>query len=199
MSEALILASQSVARQKMLRAVGLEFEAIPAHLDEDSLTENAIEQNQSPREIALMLAQEKALAISKDNPEALVIGSDQILECDGQMLYKAENAQAALEKLQFLSHKTHYLISAVTVAKDGEILWMHADSAALTMKNLSDEYIQNYCDKAGEALTRSVGAYEIESLGARLFEKVEGDFFTIQGLPLLPLLAYLEAEQGLRI
>ncbi len=199
MSAALILASQSIARQNMLRAVGLEFEAIPAHLDEDSLTETAIEQNQSPREIALMLAQEKALAISKDNADALIIGSDQILECDGQMLYKAESAQAALKKLQFLSHKTHYLISAVTVAKDGEILWMHADSAALTMKNLSDEYLQNYCDKAGEALMRSVGAYEIESLGARLFEKVEGDFFTIQGLPLLPLLAYLEAEQGLRI
>lgn len=199
MSAALILASQSKARQNMLHAVGLEFKAIPAHLDEDSLTENAIAQNQSPREIALMLAQEKALAISNDHPDALVIGSDQILECDGQRLYKAENQQAALEKLQFLRHKTHYLISAVTVVKSGEVLWMHADSAALTMKNLDDEYLQNYCDKAGEALTRSVGAYEIESLGARLFEKVEGDFFTIQGLPLLPLLAYLEEQQGLAI
>lgn len=191
----IILASKSVARQNMLQAVGLQFDSIPADLDEDALTENAIAQHQSPREIALMLAQEKALAISKQNPDVLVIGSDQILECDGKMLYKAENEDEAKDKLKFLSGKTHYLISAVTAVKGSEILWMHADSAALTMKTLSDDYLGNYCARAGEALMRSVGAYEIESLGARLFAKVEGDFFTIQGLPLLPLLQYLEDEQ----
>ncbi len=191
----IILASKSVARQNMLQAVGLQFDSIPADLDEDALTENAIAQHQSPREIALMLAQEKALAISKQNPDVLVIGSDQILECDGEMLYKAENEDEAKDKLKFLSGKTHYLISAVTAVKGSEILWMHADSAALTMKTLSDDYLENYCARAGEALIRSVGAYEIESLGARLFAKVEGDFFTIQGLPLLPLLQYLEDEQ----
>jgi len=195
----IILASKSVARQNMLQAVGMEFESIPADLDEDALTENAIAQHQSPREIALMLAQEKALAISKQNSDAFVIGSDQILECDGQMLYKAEDDEAAKEKLKFLSGKTHYLISAVTVVKASEILWMHADSAALTMKNLDDDYIEKYCARAGEALTRSVGAYEIESLGARLFEKVEGDFFTVQGLPLLPLIQYMEDEAGLEL
>ena len=191
----IILASKSVARQNMLQAVGLQFDSIPADLDEDALTENAIAQHQSPREIALMLAQEKALAISKQNPDVLVIGSDQILECDGEVLYKAENEDEAKDKLKFLSGKTHYLISAVTAVKGSEILWMHADSAALTMKTLSDDYLENYCASAGEALIRSVGAYEIESLGARLFAKVEGDFFTIQGLPLLPLLQYLEDEQ----
>ena len=195
----IILASQSVARKNMLQAVNISYEAIPADLDEDALTDNAKAQQHAPREIALMLAQEKALSISKGHPDKLVIGSDQVLGCDGEMLSKAANEQEAKEKLKFLRGKTHYLISAVSVVKDDDILWSHSDAAALSMKNFNDEFLEAYCSQAGAALTRSVGAYEIEALGARLFEKVEGDFFTIQGMPLLPLLHYLENEQGLSL
>ena len=195
----LILASKSIARQNMLQAVNIDFESIPAELDEDTLTENAKTQQNAPREIALMLAQEKALAISKQHSGRLVIGSDQVLGCDGEMLTKAVDQKAAKEKLQFLRGKTHYLISAVSVVRDEDILWSHTDAAALTMKDVSDEALDAYCEHAGEALTRSVGAYEIEALGARLFEKIEGDFFTVQGMPLLPLLQYLEDEQGLSL
>ena len=189
----LVLASQSVARQNMLSAAGLEFEVHPANIDEETFQNS----DAAPIEIAKTLAQQKALAISEKFPECLVIGSDQILEFEGSLLTKANNANAAREKLKTLRGKTHHLFSAVAVAKNNEILWDDAQGAFLTMHNFNDEFLDDYIDRAGEALTRSVGAYELESIGSQLFESIEGDYFTILGMPLLSLLTYLRTQQGI--
>ena len=189
----LVLASQSVARQNMLSAAGLEFEVHPANIYEETFQNS----DAAPIEIAKTLAQQKALAISEKFPECLVIGSDQILEFEGSLLTKAKNANAAREKLKTLRGKTHHLFSAVAVAKNNEILWDDAQGAFLTMHNFNDEFLDDYIDRAGEALTRSVGAYELESIGSQLFESIEGDYFTILGMPLLSLLSYLRTQQGI--
>lgn len=185
-SPRLILASASVSRRSMLENAGVAVECIPADINEDAFKDTA-----SPDEIAAVLACEKALYVAATYRDALVIGADQVLECDGQLLSKAVTPQAALEKLKFLRGRTHRLISAVALVKGEEILWQFSDHADLTMYDLSDEQLNTYCVKAGAALTRSVGAYELESYGSWLFESVKGDFFTVLGLPLLPLLAEL--------
>lgn len=190
----LVLASQSQARQNMLRSCGLEFEAYPADLDEQALIRDSHSDNDS--HIAARLAAAKAEAISAKFPDALVIGSDQILECDGQILSKAADKNEAREKLIFLRGKTHRLISAVALAKGSEVIWQHSDQVSLTMHNFDDAFLDSYIDNAGDALTACVGAYEFEGLGAQLFEKIEGDYFTILGMPLLPLLNYLRSEHG---
>jgi len=191
----LILASKSVARQNMLRAAGLDFDAHPADIDE-SLIQNA---NFSAFETAQSLASEKALKVAEKFPDRLVIGSDQILACESKMLHKASSIDEASEKLKILRGKSHQLISAISVVRGDKVLWQEAQTASLTMHNFSDEFLANYLNKAGEALTRSVGAYELESIGVQLFDKIEGDYFTILGMPLLPLLTYLRQEQGLVI
>lgn len=188
----IILASKSLARQTMLKNAGLIFECQPADIDE-SIAQNS---TQSPTEIAETLAAQKALHVSNNNSDALVIGSDQILECDATILTKAGDNQKASEKLKSLRGKTHHLISAVCVAQNGKTLWQKSARAALTMHDFSDEFLAEYVANAGEALTRSVGAYELEALGVQLFEKIEGDYFTILGMPLLPLLTYLREDHG---
>ncbi len=188
----LILASGSAARQVMLRQAGLNFDILPASLHEAKLLQDrALE---SPAEKALFLAREKALNVSREIPEALVIGSDQIL-CLGEIIFSKANSRGdALEKLRMLSGHTHRLISGVAVARDGRVLWDHADHADLTMRVLDEDFLRAYADAAGDALTSCVGAYQIEGAGAWLFSKVVGDFFTIMGMPLLPLLGYLYEE-----
>lgn len=193
----LILASQSKARQEMLRAAGLEFDARPAQIDEPALMRKLLSEWATAPAVAESLAAEKALVVSRENPEAAVIGADQVLECGGQILSKAGNVEEAKEKLKSLRGKTHRLISAVSVAKDGKILWRATQEAHLTMHDFSDAFLEAYCEKAGAALTRSVGAYELEGLGVNLFESIKGDYFTILGLPLLSLLNYLRAEFGI--
>ncbi len=188
----LILASGSAARQLMLRQAGLTFDILPASLDEAKLLQDrALE---SPAEKALFLAREKAQNVSREIPEALVIGSDQIL-CLGEIIFSKANSRGdALEKLRMLSGQTHLLISGVAVARGGEVLWDHADHADLTMRVLDEDFLRAYAEAAGDALTSCVGAYQIEGAGAWLFSKVVGDFFTIMGMPLLPLLGYLYEE-----
>ncbi|MCB1720193.1 MAG: septum formation protein Maf [Alphaproteobacteria bacterium] len=193
----LILASQSKTRQNMLRAAGLNFETRPANLDEAAIMAGALKDGKNPDEIATLLAIEKARSVCAQIPGALVIGSDQILECTGKILSKAANKNEAHEKLKSLRGKTHRLISAVCVAQNDKILWKTTQSAELTMYDFDDNFLQQYMECAGEALTRSVGAYELESLGAQLFDKIEGDYFTILGMPLLPLLKYLRENQGI--
>lgn len=188
----IILASKSVARQNMLRASGIDFKSIPADINEAAYKNSG----GAPEAITKELATQKALHVAAQNPEALVVGSDQILECEGALLSKAQNQNEASDKLKTLRGKTHHLISAVCVARDDKILWQTMQKAALTMHNFDNEFLENYLDKAGEALTRSVGAYELESIGVNLFETIEGDYFTILGMPLLPLLTYLRDEQG---
>lgn len=192
----LILASQSHGRKTMLQNVGLEFLSMPADLEEEEIVAQMLQQNESPDSIAKSLACKKAEHISQQKPGALVIGSDQILDCNGAILSKAETPEEAKEKLQSLSGQSHKLISAAAIACDGEILWCDVDEATLSMRALSDADLNAYCERAGEALTRSVGAYEIESHGAWLFDRIEGDYFTIMGMPLLKLLQYLKGEHG---
>ena len=192
----LILASQSHARRDMLQRAGLVFESVPAAIDEAAITRRLRAAEVAPEDIALELAKEKALAIAAVRPEALVIGSDQILECDGRLLEKAKTPADAREKLKLLQGRSHRLISAVCVARGASVLWTHREEAVLTMHALNDDTIDAYCARAGEALLRAVGGYELEGLGAWLFARVEGDFFTVLGMPLLPLLHYLQRQHG---
>ena len=192
----LILASQSAVRHAMLQNAGLTFDIIPAAIDEKSIIEDLQKKETTPAQMALILSKEKALAVAEKNPEALVIGCDQILEMNGQIIFKANNETDAKDKLRSLRGKSHRLISAASVAKGEKILWQHSDEAILAMRDFDEEFLEKYCKKAPQALTRAVGAYELESAGSWLFSEIQGDYFTILGLPLLPLLSYLHDNHG---
>ncbi len=192
----IILASGSRARRTMLENAGLQFQVCPADIDEAEILHRLQQKNAAPEEIAQILAQEKAASVSRENRDILVIGGDQILTLNDQIFTKAPDKNAALEKLKTLRGKTHYLVSAICVCRDGEVLWQHVDRSILTMHDFDDAFLEAYAERAGDALTRAVGAYELEAAGSWLFEKVEGDFFTVLGMPLLPLLKYLREEQG---
>lgn len=194
----LILASASAARQNMLRGAGLEFDICPADIDETAIIESLSQSESNPQGIAIQLAMEKALHVSHDRAAALTIGSDQILEHDGQIFEKAQSIGAAKEKLQRLRGQTHRLISAVSIAQDGKILWSSCDEAHLTMHNFTDEFLDEYTKAAGQSLISCVGAYALEKSGSWLFSDIKGDYFTILGMPLLPLLRYLTQEQGFK-
>ncbi|MBX2834320.1 MAG: Maf family nucleotide pyrophosphatase [Micavibrio sp.] len=190
-----ILASQSHARKTMLENAGYVFDCSPANIGEKSIISALLAQKMTPTLIAQKLAEEKAKAISVKNPDSLIIGSDQVLEIEGKILNKAKSSEDAHVKLKTLRGKTHTLISAVSVAKNNQILWSDTSSAHLTMHNFSDDFLARYCEKAADALTRSVGAYELESHGIHLFDSIEGDYYTILGMPLLKLTTYLREEQ----
>lgn len=173
----------------MLKNAGLTFECIPADIDEQALQKRFTGNN--PAELAVELARAKALSVSESHPACLVIGADQVLEINGNILTKAANKEEALDKLRTLKGTAHTLISAVTVAEAGKILWQDVQGAHLTMHDFDENFLQNYAAHAGDGLTAAVGAYELEGAGAWLFDKVEGDYFTILGMPLLPLLSFL--------
>ncbi len=188
-SSRLILASQSAARQALLRRAKVEFEALPANIDE-----RAIEQSSRLADapaVAALLAREKALHISRANPGAYVIGADQTLALGPQIFAKAEDRAQARAQLKSMCSRTHDLHSAVAVAKGDQILFESISTARMTMRPLSDAQVEAYLDLAGEAVTASVGGYQLEGAGVHLFERIEGDYFTILGLPLLPLLGFL--------
>jgi len=188
----LILASQSHTRKMLLANAGISFEAVPADIDE-----RAIQQKSGllePGDIAALLAQEKAQFVSAKMPDRYVVGADQTLAL-GQRLFSKPGARAqAAEQLLALAGSTHGLHSAVSVARGGKILFSEVSIARMTMRQLSGEEIRTYLDAAGDAVTTSVGAYQLEGLGVHLFERIEGDHFTILGLPLLPLLGYLRGQ-----
>ena len=189
----LILASQSRARKMLLANAGLFFEVVPADIDERGLQEAS--KLAGPGEIAKLLAREKAICVSARNAGHYVIGADQTLALGNRLFNKPDGRAAAAEQLRALSGQTHELHSAIAVAFDGKIAFETAVLARMTMRPLSADEIRLYLDEAGEAVTTSVGAYQLEGLGVNLFERIEGDHFTILGLPLLPLLGFLRGER----
>lgn len=188
----LILASQSATRQMLLRNAGIAIEVIAAHIDERAV--QAASGLHLPGAIATHLARAKANDVSARYPERYVIGADQTLALGNRLFNKPEGRDAAAAQLRVLSGGTHELHSAVAVLRNRIVLFEHVAVAKMSMRELSDAQIGLYLDAAGEAVTRSVGAYQLEGVGAHLFARIEGDHFTILGLPLLPLLEFLRGE-----
>jgi len=193
----LILASQSRTRQALLANAGIAFEVVPAEIDERAVQQAS--QFAAADEIAALLAREKALAVSVRRPGRLVVGADQTLVLENRLFSKPAGRAQAAEQLRALAGHVHELHSAVAVARDGKILFEAAAIARMTMRRLGTAEIEAYLDAAGEAVTSSVGAYQLEGLGVHLFERIEGDHFTILGLPLLQLLAHLRSERLLAV
>jgi len=191
---ALILASTSPTRLAMVAAAGLETKAVAPPVDEDVIKRRLRAERASPERVAAALAEAKALAVSDQHPHGLVIGADQMLVCDGVCFDKPADRVAARDQLQSLRGRTHQLISAVAVASGGQSQWRTVATATMTMRPLTDGFLDRYLDRIGPAAFSSVGAYQLEGLGAQLFDRIEGDHFTILGLPLLPLLAYLRSQ-----
>jgi septum formation protein len=188
----LILASQSPARQALLANAGIPFEAIPASLDERAI--QLASALSAPGEIAALLARDKALFVSEKHPGRFVVGADQTLILGERLFSKPAGRAQAAAQLRALAGQAHELHSATAVSRDGEILFEDVSIARMTMRSLDDAAISAYLDAAGEAVTTSVGAYQLEGLGVHLFERIEGDHFTILGLPLLPLLKFLRSQ-----
>jgi septum formation protein len=193
----LILASQSSARQMLLANAGIDYEAIPADIDERSLQQGS--GLSAPGDIAAFLAREKALWVSARRRERFVVGADQTLALEQRLFSKPAGRAGAAEQLRALAGRSHELHSAVAVAREGKILFESRAVARMTMRPLSEAAIDGYLDEAGEAVASSVGAYQLEGLGIHLFERIEGDHFTILGLPLLPLLAFLRSQRLLGV
>ena len=190
----LVLASGSAARRKMLEAAGLTFEVDAPRVDEEAAKASLRAEGLKPRDQADALAELKALSVSRTRPD-FVIGADQMLAVGGEVFDKPKDIEEARRHLVRLRGQTHELITAAVVAREGAIVWRHIDTPKLKMRAFSDAFLDEYMSRAGERVLRSVGAYQLEGLGAQLFEKVDGDYFSVLGLPLLPLLAFLR-EHG---
>jgi septum formation protein len=193
----LILASQSPARKMLLANAGISFEAVPADIDERSVQKNS--GLSAPGEIAGLLAREKACFVSSKNPGRYVVGADQTLALGSRLFSKPAGRAQAADQLRLLAGGTHELHSAVAVARNGKIVFSDVSVARMTMRRLDESAIEAYLDQAGQAVTTSVGAYQLEGLGVHLFERIEGDHFTILGLPLPPLLAFMRGEGLLNV
>jgi septum formation protein len=193
----LVLASQSRTRQALLANAGIDFEAVPADIDEREVQQAS--GLSAAGDIAALLARRKALSVSSHQPGRFVVGADQTLARGARLFVKPAGRAQAAEQLRALAGGSHELHSAVAVARDSEILFEGISVARMTMRQLGEREIDAYLDEAGEAVTTSVGAYQLEGLGVHLFERFEGDHFTILGLPLLPLLAFLRNERLLGV
>lgn len=187
----IILASGSPYRRKLLEDAGLAFTVLKPELDERAIEAPLARSGATPEEVALVLAEAKATAVSEVRPDALVIGSDQTLSLDDELFHKPADMEGARRHLLKLSGRTHHLNSAVVLARNGEAVWRHVAVARMTMRDLEPGFIGRHLASVGKIALTSVGAYQIEGPGIQLFEKIDGDYFTIVGLPLLPLLAAL--------
>lgn len=186
-----VLASASAARKALLTAAGLRFKALAAHIDEAGVKQSALASGISAPDAALLLAELKAKRIARRDPDALVIGCDQLLVCEERWFDKPENLAEARDHLLALRGRAHTLVTAVLCQRGDQRLWHHVAQPRLTMRGFSDAFLDAYLADEGEALTTTVGAYRLEGLGMHLFNKVEGEHAAILGLPLLPLLGYL--------
>lgn len=194
MGQKIILASGSQHRRKLLRDAGLDFSTEKPQIDERAVEAALVGSGANPEDVAAILAEAKATAVSERYEDALVIGSDQTLSLGDERFHKPVDMEAARRQLLRLSGKTHQLSSAVVLVRAGRAVWRHVAVAHVTMRRLEPAYVGRYLSKVGEAALSSVGCYQIEGEGIQLFDKIDGDFFTIVGLPLLPLLAALRQE-----
>jgi septum formation protein len=191
MSQRLVLASSSPFRKALLDGAGLSFETRTAEIDERSVETPLVKSGVGPQDVALVLAEAKALDASARHPQALIIGADQTLSLGDELLHKPPDMDAARNHLLKLSGRTHQLNSAVVLARDNETIWRHVETADMTMRDLDPGFIGRYLSRVGDKALQSVGAYQLEGEGVQLFKTIKGDYFTIIGLPLLPLLAEL--------
>jgi len=191
-----ILASGSRTRRAVLEAAGLEFEIVPSGVDERAIQEALLADDGQidPADLADVLARAKAEEVSRRKPDALVIGADQVLALEGEVLVKSPDFDAVREILLRLRGRTHQLHSAIALAERGDATWTFVDTAHMTMRRFSIEFLGQYLARVGALALDAVGAYQIEGLGVQLFERIDGDYFTILGVPLLPLLAELRTR-----
>ncbi len=190
-------ASASASRRALLQAAGLRFEALPAAVDEAAIKEAAQAENIPPRDATLMLAEAKAERIARKRPEALVIGCDQLLVCEGRWFDKPNDIAAAREQLRALRGRTHELVTAVLCWRGGRRIWQEVAVPRLAMRDFSDAFLEDYLAAEGEAVTQTVGAYRLEGLGVHLFDRITGEHAAILGLPLLALLGFLRDHRVL--
>ncbi|MGV2122307.1 Maf family nucleotide pyrophosphatase [Agrobacterium vitis] len=186
-----ILASTSPFRRQLLEQAGLRFTAMAPDIDEREIEGRAEHQHVSPQELAQVLSCEKALAVSRQAPDGVVIGGDQVLALGERIYHKPKDISSARDQLLSLRGETHVLYSALALAKQGEVIWRHVSQARMTMRMFSETFLDDYLDRAGGAILKSVGGYQIEGLGVQLFSDIVGDYFTIVGVPLLPLMEKL--------
>ena len=185
-----VLASTSAIRQDILRAAGVPFEAVAAGVDETTIKQSLLAEGVGPRDIADALAEAKAVKVSRRRP-GLVIGADQTLDLNGQLFDKAETVEEARERLKAMRGKTHRLHCGMVVAKDGEPIWREVVTTTLRMRPFSDAYLEGYLQRTAPGILSSVGCYQLEGEGIQLFDRIEGDYFAILGLSLIPLLDLL--------
>ena len=185
----LVLASRSAARRTLLEAAGIPVELCPADLDERAIEANGI--SHEPTAVAALLAREKAASVAKSHPGRLILGADQTLALGSKRFSKSPDRLAARAQLQALRGRTHELHAAIAFVQDGAVVFEHVETARLTMREFSDDFLDRYLDMVGDAVFTSVGGYQLEGLGVQLFERIEGDYFTILGLPLLQALDFL--------
>ena len=191
MKKRIVLASQSMARQNMLRQAGVEFELKPARIDEEAIIKSLLADGATTNDIVDALAEYKALRVAGSHPDGLIIGSDQILVCEKKIYSKAQNLEQAKTTLKELRGKSHQLLSAAVIFEDGKPVWRTVSRAQLFMRNYSDEYLDDYLKYCGSDILSSVGCYFLEDKGVNLFSRVQGDYFTVLGFPLLDVLEFL--------
>ena len=194
MKNKIILASKSVSRQAVLKNAGIDADIIPSNFDEDIVKQKHTDNPNAGNIIALDLAKKKALSVSKDNPDCYIIGADQTLSLDGKLYSKPKSVDGVKNHLQEFSGKTHTLHGGLAIAFNNEVIFSKSVECHMTVKKLSEEYIEWYGQTCGEAVQNSVGGYHFEGLGIQLFEKVDGDYFSILGLPIIPLVEFLQGQ-----